>query len=56
MCSATAVEGLLSSRFEGSAAAGLKVRIKLGAGVGNQSFGAPAFRAVLGIEIFGQRP
>jgi len=53
----TAVEGLLSARFEGTADTGLQMRVKLGSGIGSdQTFGAPAFRAVLGVEIFAHRP
>lgn len=55
----TAVEGLLSSRFEGPIADGLSLRVKLGSGIGSdQQFGAPDWRAVCGIEMSypGQKP
>jgi hypothetical protein len=49
---ATAVEGLLSSRFEGPVAGGMRLRVRLGAGIGSdQQFGAPSFRAACGVEI-----
>lgn len=50
--SATALEGLLSARLEGTRADVVQVRIKLGAGVGNAQFGAPDWRVLAGIEIF----
>jgi hypothetical protein len=47
----TAVEGLLSTRFEGRPTRGLHLRVKLGAGIGSdQAFGAPAWRILWGIE------
>jgi hypothetical protein len=51
---ATAFEGLLSGRYEvGSGSADL--RVKLGAGGGFvPEFGAPAFRAVLSVELVGR--
>lgn len=52
----TALEGLISGRIEGTADDGMQLRIKLGGGAGiDQRFGAPAWRAVIGIEVFGHR-
>jgi hypothetical protein len=49
----TALEGLISGRIEGTADDGAQVRFKLGAGAGlDPHFGAPAFRMILGIEVF----
>jgi|SRR6185437_13552525 len=48
----TAVEGLLSSRFEGPVGDGLAMRVRMGSGIGsNEQFGAPDWRAVAGIEM-----
>jgi hypothetical protein len=50
---ATALEGLLTARVEGTADDGPQLRIKLGAGGGiNDHFGAPEWRLVFGIELF----
>jgi hypothetical protein len=50
---ATGVEGLLSGRVEGSAERGPKLRFKVGIGGGlDARFGAPEWRAVVGIEVF----
>jgi len=49
----TALEGLLTARLEGTADDGPQLRLKLGPGVGiDQHFGAPEWRAVIGIEVF----
>jgi hypothetical protein len=49
----TALEGLLTARVEGTADDGPQLRFKLGPGVGfDQHFGAPEWRAVVGIEVF----
>jgi hypothetical protein len=49
----TALETLLTLRVEGTADDGPQLRFKLGPGVGlDQHFGAPEWRAVVGIEIF----
>lgn len=49
----TALEALLSGRLEGTAERGPQLRFKLGAGGGlDARFGAPAWRVVLGIELF----
>ena len=49
----TALEGLLTARIEGTADDGPQLRFKLGPGVGlDQHFGAPQWRAVIGIEVF----
>jgi hypothetical protein len=48
----TALEGLLSARFEGTGT-GLQLRVKLGAGGGlDAQFGAPEWRIVGAVEIF----
>jgi hypothetical protein len=53
--SGTEVEGLLTARFEQDAAHGLAARVKMGSGIGSsESFGAPDWRAVAAIEIFGR--
>ena len=50
---ATALEGLLSARVEGTRDSGLQLRVKLGAGGGLPArFGAPEWRIVAGIEVF----
>ncbi|HZW88696.1 MAG TPA: hypothetical protein VFF12_06420 [Myxococcaceae bacterium] len=50
----TSAEALLSGRIEGTGS-GPQIRVKLGAGVGlGSSFGTPAWRVVLQIEMFGQ--
>jgi hypothetical protein len=49
----TALEGLLTARVEGTADDGPQLRFKIGPGVGlDQHFGAPEWRAVVGIEVF----
>jgi len=51
--SATSLEGLLSSRLEGTGDSGAQLRIKLGVGTGfNRQFGAPDWRVVLAFEVF----
>jgi len=51
--SATAVEGLLSGRLEGTADDGPQVRVKLGVGGGlDARFGAPEWRIVAAVELF----
>lgn len=51
-----AFEGLLTGRFEGTADAGMQLRVKLGAGLGsNGHFGAPDSRVLVGIEIFNRK-
>jgi hypothetical protein len=48
----TALEGLLTSRFEGPTDRGPQLRMKLGAGTGlDQHFGAPEWRLVFAIEL-----
>jgi hypothetical protein len=50
---ATGVEGLLSARIEGVAEDVPHLRVKIGAGAGlDPSFGTPAWRLVLSIELF----
>jgi OmpA-OmpF porin, OOP family len=50
----TALEGLLTGRFEGTAEGGPQLRAKVGAGFGiDRNFGAPDWRAVFAIELFG---
>jgi hypothetical protein len=52
--SGTALEGLLAGRIEGVTDNGPQLRFKLGAGLGiDQRFGAPAWRIVFAIELFG---
>ncbi len=54
--SATAFEGLLSGRIEGTRSDVLQIRVKLGVGAGlNPQFGAPEWRLVAGIEVFNHR-
>jgi hypothetical protein len=49
----TGVEGLMTARVEGTADDGLQLRVKLGAGGGlDAQFGAPEWRAVVGVELF----
>ena len=49
----TALEGLLTARVEGTADNGRQIRVRLGTGVGSdQAFGAPAWRFVVGVEVF----
>jgi hypothetical protein len=49
----TGLEGLLTGRLEGTGDDGPQLRFKVGAGGGiNPHFGAPEWRAVLGIEVF----
>jgi hypothetical protein len=51
--SATALEGLLTGRIEGTADRGRQIRLKLGVGAGlHPDFGAPEWRVVVGIEAF----
>ncbi len=50
---ATALEGLLSARLEGTGDKGLQLRVKLAGGAGiHQQFGAPDWRMVFSIEAF----
>jgi hypothetical protein len=50
---ATAVEGLLTGRVEGTGDDGTQVRVKLGTGGGlDARFGAPEWRVVVGLEVF----
>jgi hypothetical protein len=50
----TALEGLLTARFDGSALSARRVGIKLGVGAGiHPQFGAPEWRAVVAFEILG---
>jgi hypothetical protein len=50
---ASALEGLLSGRLEGTADDGRQYRLKLGVGAGlNPHFGEPEWRLVIGIELF----
>jgi len=51
----TAFEGMVSTRLEQLAGEGRRLRIKLGLGVGIvPDFGAPEFRAVVAIDMFGE--
>jgi hypothetical protein len=51
----TALEGLLTARFDGAALAARRVRVKLGVGAGiHPEFGAPEWRAVVAFEILGE--
>lgn len=51
---ATALEGMLSARFETGKPRGVWFRCKLGIGAGlDASFGAPAWRGVLSVEMLG---
>ena len=50
----TGVEGLLTTRFEGTGE-GRRLRFKVGIGHGiDQHFGAPEWRILFGVELFGQ--
>jgi hypothetical protein len=50
---ATALEGLLSARLEGTGDKGIQLRIKLAGGAAiHQQFGAPDWRVVFSIEAF----
>ena len=50
---ATGLEALLTGRLEGTAGDGGQLRVKVGAGGGlSAHFGAPEWRAVVGIELF----
>jgi hypothetical protein len=52
---ATALEGLLSGRLEGTRSNRAQWRFKLGIGAGlNHQFGAAEWRIVGGVELFGQ--
>jgi hypothetical protein len=47
-------EWLISTRFEGTGNSGRHARVKFGVGRGiNPQFGAPTWRVVLAIELFG---
>jgi hypothetical protein len=49
----TALEALLTGRYEGTGGRGPQLRLKLGAGGGLvQQFGAPEWRVVVGVEVF----
>lgn len=51
----TALEGLLTGRMETGGGGGPHLRVKLGMGPGlNPSFGAPEWRLVFGLEVFGR--
>jgi hypothetical protein len=53
---ATAVEGLMTARFERSGH-GRNLRIKMGVGHGLvEHFGAPRWRVLVGVELFGHHP
>jgi len=52
----TALEGLLSGRIEGTGETGLQLPFKMGAGAGlDPHFGAPEWRLVMGLEVFGHQ-
>jgi hypothetical protein len=54
---ATGLEGLLTGRLEREPAKGPRWRLKLGGGGGlDPHFGAPAWRVVVGIEVFDHTP
>jgi hypothetical protein len=49
----TALEAMMTGRLEGTGEVGPQLRFKLGAGAGlDPHFGAPAWRVVLGVELF----
>ncbi len=51
----TGLEALLGARFEGLRADGVNYRLKLGLGAGlHPRFGAPEWRLVAGLELFGR--
>ena len=51
--SSTGLEGLLTTRVEGTGDSGGQVRVKLGTGGGiSPQFGAPEWRFVVGVELF----
>jgi hypothetical protein len=51
----TALEAMLSGRMDQLVTSGRRIRLKLGIGVGLVAdFGAPTFRVVAGVEMFGQ--
>jgi len=51
----TALEGLLTARFDGSGLAARRMQVKLGVGAGiHPQFGAPEWRAVVAFEILGE--
>jgi hypothetical protein len=51
----TGVEALLSARIEGTADAIPQLRVKVGAGAGlDPHFGAPEWRLVFAVELFGR--
>jgi hypothetical protein len=51
----TGVEGLVSVRVEGTADEGANVRTRVGVGAGlDPRFGAPEWRMVFGVELFGR--
>ena len=50
----TALEGLLGARIEETGTDGPQVRVKLGTGAGlDAHFGAPEWRLLVGVEVFG---
>ncbi len=52
----TALEALLTTRFEGTAESGPQLRVKLGLGAGiDTHFGAPEERALISVEVFDRR-
>ncbi len=52
----TALEGLLTARFEGTRGDRMQLRVKIGAGGAlNHHFGAAEWRIVAGIEVFNHR-
>jgi hypothetical protein len=51
---ATALEGLLSGRIEGTRTNAAQVRVRLGVGTAlNHRFGAAEWRLLAGVELFG---
>jgi hypothetical protein len=52
---ATALEALASARLEGTRRGARQLRVKLGIGGGNTEFGAPDWRVVTSVEMFGRQ-
>lgn len=53
---ATALEGLLTGRFEGTRTDKMQMRVRIGVGAGlNRDFGAAEWRIIAGVEMFNHR-